>query len=72
MGDWLNAKEPAIRVYQTVWRNVTLNCPAAFMATNAAHTMAAFQTLCQRKLIPGLMEYQIHRTLEAVRLPACC
>ncbi len=53
LGDWLNAKEPAIRVYQTVWRNVTLNCPAAFMATNAAHTMAAFQTLCQRKLIPG-------------------
>jgi dihydrofolate synthase / folylpolyglutamate synthase len=49
-----------------------LNCPAAFMATNAAHAMAAFQTLCHRKCIPGLTEDQVRRTLEAVRLPACC
>jgi dihydrofolate synthase/folylpolyglutamate synthase len=59
-------------VDRTVWRNMTLNCPAAFMATNAAHAMAAFQTLCQRRLIPGLTEDQVRRTLEAVRLPACC
>ena len=62
----------SLRVNQTVWRNVMLNCPAAFMATNAAHAMAAFQTLCKRKLIPGLTEDQVRRTLEAVRLPACC
>ena len=62
----------SLRVDQTVWRNVTLNCPAAFMATNAAHAMAAFQTLCQRKLLPGLMEDQVRRTLEAGRHPACC
>ena len=61
-----------LRMDQTVWRNMTLNCPAAFMATNAAHAMAAFQTLCQRKLIPELTEDQVRRTLEAVRLPACC
>ena len=62
----------ALRVDRTVWRNITLNCPAAFMATNAAHAMAAFQTLCQRTLIPGLTEDHVRRTLEAVRLPACC
>ncbi|MDP3091530.1 MAG: Mur ligase family protein [Nitrospira sp.] len=62
----------SIRVHQTLWRNITLNCPAAFMATNAAHALAAFQTLCQRKLIPALTEDQVRRTLETVRLPACC
>jgi len=62
----------ALRVDRTVWRNMTLNCPAAFMATNAAHAMAAFQTLCQRRLIPGLTEDHVRRTLEAVCLPACC
>ena len=61
-----------LRVDRTAWRNVTLNCPAAFMATNAAHAMAAFQTLCHRKCIPGLTEDQVRRTLETVRLPACC
>ncbi len=62
----------SLRADRSVWRNVTLNCPAAFMATNAAHAMAAFQTLCRRTLIPGLTEAQVRRTLEAVRLPACC
>ena len=62
----------ALRVDRTLWRNITLNCPAAFMATNAAHAMAAFQTLCQRTLISGLTEDQVRRTMEAVRLPACC
>lgn len=62
----------SLRVDRTVWRNMTLNCPATFMATNAAHAMAVFQTLCQRRLIPGLTEDQVRRTLEAVRLPACC
>jgi dihydrofolate synthase/folylpolyglutamate synthase len=61
-----------LRVGQTVWRNVTLNCPASFMATNAAHAMAAFQVLCRRKLVPELTEDQVRRTLEAVHLPACC
>ena len=61
----------SLRVNQTVWRNVMLNCPAAFMATNAAHAMAAFQMLCGQQSIPGLTEDQVLRTLEAVRLPAC-
>lgn len=61
-----------VRVGETIWRNMTLNCPAAFMATNAAHAMAAFQTLCQRRFVPGLTEDHVRRTLEAVRLPACC
>lgn len=62
----------SLRVDRTIWRNMALNCPAAFMATNAAHAMAAFQTLCQRKCLPGLTEDQVRRTLEAIRLPACC
>lgn len=62
----------SLRVDRTLWRNMALNCPAAFMATNAAHAMAAFQTLCQRKCLPGLTEDQVRRTLEAIRLPACC
>ena len=61
-----------VRVAEIVWRNVTLNCPAAFMATNAAHALAAFQMLCRRKLIPELTGDQVRRTLEAVTLPACC
>lgn len=62
----------SLRVDPTIWRNMTLNCPASFMATNAAHALAAFQALCRRKLIPGLTEDQVRRTLEAVNLPACC
>ena len=62
----------SLRVDRTVWRNLTLNCPAAFMATNAAHALAAFQALCRRKLIPELTEDLVRRTLEAVTLPACC
>jgi dihydrofolate synthase/folylpolyglutamate synthase len=62
----------SLRVNRTFWRNVTLNCPAAFMATNAAHAMAAFQMLCQRRLIPEPTADHVRRTLEAVRLPACC
>ncbi len=62
----------SLRVTKKLWQNITLNCPAAFMATNAAHAMAAFQTLCQRKCLPGLTEDQVRRTLEAVRLPTCC
>ena len=62
----------SIRVYQTIWKHITLNCPAAFMATNAAHAMAAFQTLCQRERLPALTEDHVRRTLETVILPACC
>jgi len=62
----------SLRVDRTIWQKITLNCPASFMATNAAHAMAAFQTLYQRRLIPALTEDQVRRTLETVRLPACC
>nr|WP_087475576.1 Mur ligase family protein [Nitrospira cf. moscoviensis SBR1015] len=62
----------SLRVDRTIWQKITLNCPAAFMATNAAYALAAFQTLWQRKLIPGLTEDQVHRTLESVNFPACC
>ncbi len=62
----------SLRVDRTIWQKIMLNCPASFMATNAAHALAAFQALSQRKLIPGLTEDQVFRTLEAVRLPACC
>lgn len=62
----------SLRVDQTIWQKITLNCPASFMATNAAHALAAFQALSHRKLIPGLTEDQVRRTLEAVHLPACC
>jgi dihydrofolate synthase/folylpolyglutamate synthase len=61
-----------VRVGETVWRNMMFNCPAAFMATNAAHALAAFQTLCRQKVIPGLTEDQVRRALESVSLPACC
>ncbi len=61
-----------VRVGETIWRNMMLNCPAAFMATNAAHALAAFQTLCRRKMIRGLTEDQVLRALESVSLPACC
>ena len=62
----------SIRVAQAVWRNIRLNCPAAFMTTNAAHAMAAFQMLYQRKLLPRLADDQVRLTLDTVRFPACC
>lgn len=62
----------SIRVAEAVWKNIRLNCPAAFMATNAAHAMAAFQTLCQRNLLPRLTDDQARLILDRVRFPACC
>jgi len=61
-----------LRVHSTVWRGIMLNCPAAFMATNAAQAVAAFEVLCRRGVVTELASDQLQKALEAVRFPACC
>ncbi len=62
----------AIRAGGTVWRNVVLDCPAAFMATNAAHAVMAFDWLAQQGWVRSLDSQALPRALAAVGLPACC
>jgi len=61
-----------LRVHSTVWRGIMLNCPAAFMATNAAQAVAAFEVLYRRGVVTELASDQLQKALEAVRFPACC
>jgi len=61
-----------LRAYSTVWRGIMLNCPAAFMATNAAHAVAAFEVVRERASIADLSGLTVRNTLEGVQFPACC
>jgi len=62
----------ALRVGATTWHGITLNSPAAFMATNAAHAVATYDVLQRRGLIASLDEVALRRTFEQVHVPACC
>ncbi len=61
-----------IRVGAATWKGITLNSPASFMATNAAHALAAYDILQRRGLVATLDEPVLRRTLEQLYLPACC
>ncbi|MDP3091531.1 MAG: Mur ligase family protein [Nitrospira sp.] len=61
-----------IRVGDTTWEGIPLDSPAAFMATNAAHALAAYEVLRRRGLVAALDAPAIRQTFEHVRLPACC
>ena len=60
-----------IRVGAATWKGITLNSPASFMATNAAHALAAYDILQRRGLVATLDAATIRNTFEQVRLPAC-
>ena len=61
-----------IRVDDTTWDGIPLDSPAAFMATNAAHALAAYEVLRRRGLVAVLDADAIRQTFKHVRLPACC
>lgn len=61
-----------IRVGDATWEGFTLDSPAAFMATNAAHALAAYDILRRRGLVATLDTATIRKTFAHVRLPACC
>ncbi len=49
-----------------------MNSPAAFMATNAAHALAAYDTLRRRGLVPDLDEAALRTVFEQIELSTCC
>lgn len=61
-----------VRVGGTIWEGITLNSPASFMATNAAHALAAYAVLQRRGLVATLDTPVLRRTFEQLHLPACC
>ncbi|MDP1768021.1 MAG: Mur ligase family protein [Nitrospirota bacterium] len=61
-----------IRVGSTIWEEVTVDSPAAFMATNAAHAVAAYDVLRRRGLVTALDGPALRHTFEQIHLPACC
>ena len=62
----------SVRVDQLVWQGLELTTPAQFMATNAAHALAAFEVLAQRGVMTRLEETQVRDALGATPFPACC
>ena len=62
----------SVRVDRSAWQHLALSTPARFMATNAAHALAAFETLAQRQAVPRLDEPQVREALAATVCPACC
>jgi len=62
----------SVRVGQLAWRHLVLSTPARFMATNAAHALAAFEVLAQRGVVTRLEEAQVRDALGATPFPACC
>lgn len=62
----------SLRVEATTWEGITVDSPAAFMATNAAHALAAYDVLRRRGLVATLDGPALRNTFEQVHLPACC
>jgi dihydrofolate synthase/folylpolyglutamate synthase len=62
----------SLRIGSTLWREVTLNSPAPFAASNAAHALAAYDVLRRRGLVPRLSEGELRTVFERVELAACC
>lgn len=61
-----------LRVGPKAWPGITVNSPAAFMATNAVQAVAAYDVLRCRGLVPPLDEPVLRRTFEQLQLPTCC
>lgn len=62
----------SVRVGQSVWGHLVLSTPARFMASNAAHALAAFETLAERHVVNRLDEAQVRDAFSATSCPACC
>ena len=62
----------SLRVGASTWDGITVDSPAAFMATNAAHALAAYDVLRRRGLVATLDGPALRHTFAQVHLPACC
>jgi dihydrofolate synthase/folylpolyglutamate synthase len=62
----------SVRVGRSVWRHLVLSTPARFMATNAAHALAAFEALAEREVVNRLDEAHVRDAFGATSCPACC
>ncbi len=62
----------SLRVGDTTWDGITVNSPASFMATNAAHAFAAYDVLRRRGLVATLDGPALRNTFEQIHVPACC
>ncbi|MCK6499044.1 MAG: hypothetical protein L6Q38_06140 [Nitrospira sp.] len=62
----------SLRIGSALWRQVPLNSPAPFMASHAAHALAAYDVLRRRGLVPGLGEEELRTVFERMELAACC
>ncbi len=54
------------------WDGLMLPCPPAFMATNSAHALMAYQVLHEKGVCRKLPKETAKRVLASVALPACC
>ncbi|ALA59683.1 bifunctional folylpolyglutamate synthase/dihydrofolate synthase [Nitrospira moscoviensis] len=62
----------SIRVGARRWDQVMLDSPATFMATNAALSLAAYDVLRRRGLVPDLTDLDVQTLYERIDLGACC
>jgi len=62
----------SVRVGPQRWDEIRLNTPAAFMATNAAHALAAYDVLWRRGLVPDLAISDIRTVFERTDLGPSC
>lgn len=61
-----------LRVGDTTWEGITVGSPAAFMAANAAHALAAYDVLRRRGLVATLTGSALRNTFAQIHMPACC
>ena len=62
----------SVRIGRLVLQHLVLSTPARFMATNAAHALAAFEVLAHHGVVIRLDEAQVREALGATACPACC
>lgn len=62
----------SLRIGDATWDGISLESPAAFMATNAALALAAYDVLRLRGLVATLDGPALRHTFGQVRMPACC
>lgn len=62
----------SLRVGNTIREEITLNSPAAFMATNAMLALATYDVLQRRGLLPALNEPALRHAFEQMHVPTCC
>ncbi len=61
----------SFRVGDQVWRDIEINSPAPFVATNMAHALATCETLRERGLVSDLNQTVVRTVFEDIALGTC-